>query len=73
MGVAMSVLPRRRDFVYSEEWVVKWKEVSQGGNIGWLPEVSAVGPILRRGSQKTSRNDLAVHIPKYSSMWCRVV
>lgn len=73
MGAAMSVLPQGRDFVYSqEEQVVMWKEVSQEGKVEWLPEVFAIGPILRRGSQKTPRNDLAVHVPKYSSMWYKV-
>lgn len=32
------------------------------GKVEWLPEVS-IGPVLRRGSQKTSRNDLAVQVP----------
>lgn len=52
--------------------MVNWKEVSQEGKVGWLPEVFAVGPIFRRGSQKTPTNDLAVHVPKYSSMWYKV-
>lgn len=52
--------------------MVIWKEVSQEGKVEWLPVVFAIGPILRRGSQKTSRNDLAIHVPKYSSMWYKV-
>lgn len=63
---AVSVLPQGRDFVYSGGgigWSYGRPEVSQEGKVEWLPVVFAIGPILRRGSQKTSRNDLAIHVP----------
>lgn len=67
----------RRDFGYSEEWPVKWKEVNQGKR--WVAAraektkpVYAPDQIPIKGSQKIFRNELAVHVPKYSMYW-RVV
>lgn len=71
MGVAMSGLQGRRDFEYSEAWPVIWKEVSQGkrcvaARAEKTKPVYALDQIPIKGSQKIFRNDLAVHVSKYS-------
>lgn len=64
----------RRNFRYSEKWLVKWKEVNQGER--WVAAraektkpVYALDQIPIKRSQKIFRNDLAVHVSKYSMYW----